>query len=159
MNPRVFGVCLLLACAAGRPPAAPTPAVGTRALERSVARLVNAHRATRHLRALRYDSVVANIARAHSLAMAGHQIPMGHDGFRRRAAAVEQHLPFGEIAENVALNDYGPARTVEVAVQGWLRSPHHLENIEGPYNVTGVGVVRARDGTFYYTQIFVAARR
>jgi uncharacterized protein YkwD len=40
-----------------------------------------------------------------------------------------------------------------------LRSPHHLENIEGSYNLTGVGIVRAKDGTFYYTQLFVARRQ
>jgi hypothetical protein len=33
-----------------------------------------------------------------------------------------------------------------------------LENIEGKYDVTGVGIVLARDGTFYYTQLFVARR-
>jgi len=49
--------------------------------------------------------------------------------------------------------------TVTVAVDGWLGSPHHRENIEGNFDRTGVGVARARDGTWYYTQIFIARRR
>ena len=128
-------------------------------MEREVARRINAHRAARRLTALTYDTAVAAIARAHSLEMAAHDVPMGHDGFHERADRVDRFLPLEAIAENVALNDYGPARTIEVAVAGWLASPHHLENIEGHFDVTGVGIVRARDGTFFYTQLFVARRK
>jgi uncharacterized protein YkwD len=132
------------------------PAFGN--LEREVARRVNAYRRAHRLPALSYDTAVAAIARAHSEDMAAHRVPMGHDGFRQRADLVERSLPLDAIAENVALNDYNRSRTVAVAVAGWLASPHHLENIEGKYDVTGVGIVLARDGTFYYTQLFVARR-
>ena len=83
------------------------------------------------------------------------------------ARALAMGLPIGNFCgtssarstENVALNDYSRTRTVAVAVQGWLHSPHHLENIAGEYDHTGVGVARAADGTFYYTQLFVSRRR
>lgn len=155
---RLFCAVLLLACA---PPAARPRAPAPRlvSLERDVARRINAHRAARRLKALVYDTAVAAIARAHSQDMADQRVPMGHDGFKHRADLVNEGLPFDAIAENVALNDYAPSRTVAVAVTGWLRSPHHLENIEGDYDVTGVGIVRASDSTFYYTQLFVARRR
>jgi uncharacterized protein YkwD len=154
---RLLCAALLLACA---PPAAvPPPAAEYAAMEREVARRVNAHRAVRRLTALTYDTALAAIARAHSLEMAAQDVPMGHDGFHERADRVDRFMPLQAIAENVAMNDYGPARTVAVAVAGWLASPHHLENIEGHYDVTGVGIVRARDGTFYYTQLFVARRK
>ena len=110
------------------------------------------------LPALSYDTAVAAIARAHSVDMAAHRVPMGHDGFRQRAGLVDRFIPLDAIAENVALNDYSRSRTVGVAVAGWLASPHHLENIEGTYDVTGVGIVLAGDGTFYYTQLFVGRR-
>lgn len=154
---RLLCAALLLACA----PAAtvPSPAAEYAAMEREVARRVNAHRAARRLTALSYDTAVAAIARAHSFEMAAHDVPMGHDGFHERTDRVDRFMPLEAIAENVALNDYGSARTVGVAVAGWLASPHHLENIEGRYDVTGVGIVRARDGTFYYTQLFVARRK
>lgn len=151
---RLASVVFLLAGARPvGPAAAPAQEFGT--LERDVARRINAHRVARRLPPLAYNAAVAAIARAHSRDMATGRVPMGHDGFERRTGLVERIVPLQAIAENVALNDYGTASTVRVAVQGWLASAHHLENIEGPYDITGVGVARARDGTFYYTQLFV----
>lgn len=49
-------------------------------------------------------------------------------------------------------------RTAAVAMDGWLKSPGHRENLPVPYEVTGVGVARAADGTYYYTQLFVTLR-
>jgi len=37
----------------------------------------------------------------------------------------------------------------------WLRSPHHLENIRGDYNYSGLGVWQDKNGVIYFTQIFV----
>lgn len=147
---------LMLACAsAGAVPT--TQASGDLApLERDVARLVNEHRASRRLHVLTVDTAVAAIARAHSVAMARGFVPIGHDGFGERANQVERFRAFSEIAENVAMNDYAPGTTVRVAMDGWLKSPHHLENIEGKFEVTGVGIARSRSGAFYFTQLFVA---
>ena len=146
---------LVLACASGgaRPPAPATSEFPD--LERAVVRLVNAHRATRHLRALVADSVLARIARDHSTDMAERRVSFGHDGFSDRAKDAERFFDYSEIAENVAYNNYARSRTVGVAVDGWLASRHHLENIEGSFDRTGVGIARSRDGTYYYTQIFV----
>jgi len=151
----------MLACAsaAPAPASAPAAALDERSLERDVTRLVNKHRVTRHLKALAYDTAIASVARAHSIAMAKGRVPLGHDGFSARADQVERVIGFSEIAENVALNDYARSRTVHVAIDGWLRSPHHRENIEGAFDVTGVGIARSRNGTYYYTQMFVARRR
>ncbi len=124
-----------------------------------MARRVNEYRVSHRLRALRYDTSLAAVAREHSEAMARGRTPLGHDGFTKRAEAVEAFMDFKEIAENVAMNNYARPRTVPVAMSGWLRSPHHRENIEGSFDVTGVGIARSRDGTFYYTQLFVARRR
>jgi uncharacterized protein YkwD len=127
-------------------------------LERAAVRLVNAHRTGHGLAALATDTVLARLARGHSRDMADRRVPFGHDGFSARAKETERYLDFGEIAENVAFNDYDRARTVRVAVNGWLTSPHHLENIEGKFNLTGVGIVQSANGTYFYTQIFVARR-
>jgi len=119
---------------------------------------VNQYRAGRRLPALRFDTAVARVARAHSLEMARGSVPLGHDGFTSRANAVERFVAFDEIAENVALNDYPRERTVTVAIDGWLHSVHHRENIEGKFDLTGVGIARSRNGTYYFTQVFVARR-
>ncbi len=153
----VLFVTLLLACA-GRPVPAPAPATEYAEMERAVVRLVNVHRKERGLRALVSDTSLARIARGHSLDMARREVPFGHAGFDARVHETERVFDFTEIAENVALNNYQRERTVRVAVDGWLSSPHHLQNIEGRFNVTGVGVVRGSNGTFYYTQLFLAYR-
>jgi uncharacterized protein YkwD len=57
-------------------------------------------------------------------------------------------------AENVAFNQ-GHRDPAADAVRGWLASRGHRENIEGPYELTGVGVVSNAKGEFYFTQIFV----
>ncbi len=46
----------------------------------------------------------------------------------------------------------GVART---AVGLWLKSPHHLENICGDYNYSGLGVWQDKNGAIYFTQIFM----
>jgi uncharacterized protein YkwD len=53
--------------------------------------------------------------------------------------------------ENIA-HGYGTAQNV---MNAWLSSPEHRANIEnGSYRALGVGVVRAADGTLYWTQDF-----
>jgi uncharacterized protein YkwD len=41
-------------------------------------------------------------------------------------------------------------------MRGWLASRGHRESIEGPYELTGVGVVSNAAGEIYFTQLFVA---
>lgn len=157
MRPLVC-VLLALACAAGGGPPAPAR-TDYRDLELAVVRLVNAHRVARHLRSLLADSGVARIAREHSRDMAEHRVSFGHDGFDDRVKEAEHVFDLSEIAENVALNNYPRGRTVTVAVRGWLGSAHHRHNIEGNFDRTGVGIARSADGTWYYTQIFIAKSR
>lgn len=149
---------LVLACASGGAPPAPAT-TDSRDLETVVVRLINAYRAGHHLRGLLVDTMLARIARDHSRDMAERRVPFGHEGFDDRAKEAERQFDYSEIAENVALNDYPRSRTVTVAVNGWLGSPHHLANIEGNFDRTGVGVVRSGNGTYYYTQIFLARTR
>jgi len=40
-------------------------------------------------------------------------------------------------------------------VRGWLESRAHRENIDGSYNLTGIGVARNAAGEVFFTQIFV----
>jgi uncharacterized protein YkwD len=157
MRPFLCAV-LVLACAGGAPSPAPVT-TEYRDLEQAVLRQVNAYRVRRHLRSLVADSGIARIAREHSREMAERRVSFGHDGFDDRVKEAERRFDFSEIAENVALNDYPRARTVTVAVDGWLGSPHHRENIEGNFDRTGVGIARSGDGTYYYTQVFIARSR
>lgn len=126
------------------------------AIEAEVHHRVNRHRAARGLPALSLDERVSAVARRHSQAMAGHRARFGHDGFDQRAARVSGLFEVRALAENVAYD--GRPRTAARAVNGWISSAGHRANLEGDFHVTGIGAARARDGTVYLTQIFVAHR-
>jgi uncharacterized protein YkwD len=40
-------------------------------------------------------------------------------------------------------------------VQGWLNSPGHLKNIQGDFDLTGIGVVKTAQNRYYFTQLFI----
>jgi uncharacterized protein YkwD len=46
--------------------------------------------------------------------------------------------------------------TAREVVDNWLKSPMHKKNIEGAFNLTGIGVAADKKGTLYFTQIFVS---
>jgi uncharacterized protein YkwD len=128
-------------------------------LESRTYRLVNDHRRAIGLPPLVHDARIAAVARRHSRNMAEGRVPAGHDGFETRRRAISKKIPLRGIAENVGVNDYPRTDTVRAAVSGWLESRGHRENIEGRYDLTGVGIARDARGAYYYTQIFVRRKQ
>lgn len=126
-------------------------------LEQSVLRQINQYRASRKLAPLKLDARISAQAAAHSQAMATGKVPFSHNGFDQRVQAIARSLPYSSAAENVAYNQ-GYADPATQAVQGWLKSPGHLKNIQGQFNLTGISVVRNAKGEYYFTQIFIRSR-
>lgn len=151
---------LLLAMLAAVLGACAAPMAGVRkdglvGMERRMFDLVNEHRARSGLPALRYDPLVSEIARSHSRQMANGDVRFGHRGFHARARAVRIFRRSGWISENVAVNGFDRPVSPPMAMKGLLGSRKHRRNIEGEYLLTGVGVARAPNGAYYYTQLFV----
>ena len=130
------------------------PTTETASLERTVSALVNRHRRSVGLRPLADDPTITRQARLHSAAMAAGKTPPGHAGFDDRVATLRRVMAARRTAENVAFNQ-GHRDPAAVAVRGWLASRGHRQNIEGPYELTGVGVASNAKGEVYFTQIFV----
>ncbi len=126
-------------------------------LEQSVLQQINQYRASRKLAPLKLDARISAQAAAHSQAMATGKVPFSHNGFDQRVQAIARSLPYSSAAENVAYNQ-GYADPATQAVQGWLKSPGHLKNIQGQFNLTGISVVRNAKGEYYFTQIFIRSR-
>ena len=126
-------------------------------LERLTLDKVNAYRASKGLLGLRWNESIAERARRHSRDMASGASAFGHDGFDARMHELAKSVIWASVAENVfmLLNLSDPAA---VAVGGWIDSPGHRQNIEGDYDLTGIGIVRAEDGSLYFTQIFVKSK-
>lgn len=114
--------------------------------------LINEHRAGMGLKPLVINEVIIKAAESHSHNMAVKKIPFGHQGFDSRMDKLSTQLkPTNSFAENVA---YGPT-TAKEAVELWLTSSGHRENIEGNYNLTGIGIAKSKNGDLYYTEIFI----
>jgi uncharacterized protein YkwD len=126
--------------------------INTAAIEASVFKQINDYRASQKLPLLTRNSAINNQARIHSQSMASGAVPFGHNGFSQRVKATR--INYIAAAENVAFNR-GFRDPATAAVEGWLKSPGHLANIKGKYNVTGIGVASNSRGEIFLTQIFM----
>lgn len=122
-------------------------------LEQSVFQKINQYRQQKGLAALTLNSTITGQARQHSLNMANTRV-LSHNGFDGRVKVIGQKIRWTGAAENVAYNA-GFSDPVTQAVNGWLKSPGHLKNIMGNYNLTGIGVAKNSQNQIYFTQIFI----
>ena len=123
-------------------------------MERRIHQQINNHRESIGLSPLQLNSAITEQARLHSRAMATGERQPGHDGFDERMAAIEEEIQRGDAAENVGVN-WGMDDPAATAVRLWLESPQHRANIEGGFQLTGIGVAKNDEGRYYFTQIFV----
>jgi uncharacterized protein YkwD len=117
---------------------------------------VNARRQSLGLPALTWHSTVAQLAADHSARMANGSRPFGHDGFEERIASAAATLTVSSASENVATNNYPVDRVAQQVVDGWISSSGHRRNLEGDFQLTGVGVARSPAGDYFVTQIYLA---
>ena len=129
--------------------------IDTITLENSVFQQVNQYRLSRQLPTLTLNPHITQQARVHSQNMAKGAVPFSHQGFEQRVEAVP--VRYSSASENVAFNQ-GYSDPATEAVNGWLKSPGHLHNIQGNYNLTGIGVATNQKGEVYLTQIFIRSR-
>jgi len=124
-------------------------------VEKETFLLVNQYRKASDLPALTWDEAIAKEARAHSKDMATGRVDFGHDGFSDRVSRLSTVMTgLWGAGENVLMSSTLD-QAAQMAVTLWLRSPHHLKNIRGDYNYSGLGVWQDKEGTIYFTQIFV----
>lgn len=126
----------------------------TQALEQAVYRQINQYRARKGLSALTIADSLTQQARLHSQDMATGKMPFSHQGFDQRVKEIAKSVPYRGAAENIAYN-MGYEDPASQAVEGWLKSPGHLKNIQETYGLTGIGVSRNAKGEIYFTQIFI----
>jgi uncharacterized protein YkwD len=128
----------------------------TNSIEQSVFNQINQYRVSKGLTPLSRDARIDRQAKIHSRNMATGKTSFGHDGFSERIKDVG--VSNRTSAENIAKNR-GSRDSASVAVQGWLKSPGHLKNIQNQdFNLTGIGVEINSKGKVYLTQIFLHSR-
>lgn len=147
-------IALALVVGSSRPIVATEP----EAIEQAVERGVNEKRAAHHLSPLVHADDLSRVARLHSEEMAreGRMAHETRDGRGPADRVFEARIPYRRLAENVATAK-GHRDPVRVVVSGWMDSSGHRANILDP-NVaeTGTGVAVGKDGTVYFTQLFLA---
>ena len=127
-------------------------------LEQRAFALINQARQAKGLPALVWDADAALLARAHSAQMATQGFFNHFDPAGRDVAARAKELKvrgWRALGENIAYNR-GYERPADFAVERWLGSPSHLENIIRPgFTRAGLGVSRSAIGRIYFTQVFI----
>jgi uncharacterized protein YkwD len=122
---------------------------------------INGTRRKHNMVDLRRDPQLDVIARAHSADMAArrylsHDTPEGLNPVDRLERGGAEGFTLA--GENVGKT--GVTEPHQEIFDAWLASPVHRENVLAPaFNATGIGVARALNGTYYYSQIFVTYPR
>lgn len=119
-------------------------------MESEILQYVNEDRKEHGLSPLELNSIESSLAGQHSRDMASGKVKFGHDGFNKRAKAIQKALGGTVFGENVASG----RMTAREVVDGWLKSPGHKKNIEGNFTITGIGYASNNNGEIYFTQIF-----
>lgn len=125
-----------------------------KAQENEVIRLVNVERAKKGLPALRANWELSRVARMKSQDMINknyfsHTSPTYGSPFDMMEAF---GVKFSAAGENIAMGQ----RTPQAVMTAWMNSPGHRSNILGAsYTQIGVGLARNKNGTSYWTQMFI----
>jgi len=130
----------------------------TEALERRVFDLINQKRMQHGLQPVMWSDDVARVARLHSANMAKYRFfsHQGIDGKRVSNRAESMGVrKWRSLGENIAYSR-GFGSPLENAIESWMRSSGHRENILGnQWQKTGVGIARLPNGVYYFTQVFL----
>lgn len=152
----IVSVTILAACS-DDDGVGPVDNPGIPEIEQRVHTLINQYRVDQGLAPLTMSDVITTQCRNHSRNMADGTVPFSHDGFQDRVDAISIQISISHAAENVATNS-GYSDPAQVAVDGWIKSEGHKKNIEGNYDLTGVGVSQSAEGGYYLTQMFAKSR-
>jgi uncharacterized protein YkwD len=140
--------------------AAPVVAVAVAATgdEHRAFDLINAERQRRGLRPLAWDGGLVRLARYHSQNMARGSFlsHVDRDGLDLKGRAQALGLRgWSTLGENIAYNQ-GYSDPTAFAVERWMISEKHRENaMSAEFTHAAVGIARAADGTYYFTQVFM----
>jgi uncharacterized protein YkwD len=119
--------------------------------ELELADLINEHRVSLGLNPLQLINHVSYKSEEHNAYMIARKV-VNHDLFPERSENIMEVLGAVKVNENVAYNFVSSSS----ALNAWLNSPGHRENIEGNFTHFGISIrVDAETGKKYYTNIFV----
>lgn len=111
--------------------------------------LINAYRASIGLNELKEINHISYKSEEHDHYMIANNV-VNHNDFVSRSENIMKVLGAKSVSENIAYNYNSP----KAALDAWLRSPTHKQNIEGNFTHFGLSIRLSADGKKYYTNIF-----
>jgi uncharacterized protein YkwD len=139
----------------------PLKVVNTFDLERRAFELINERRENCGLSPLKWSDDIARIARLHSENMANYNFfsHTGIDGLMVNDRADFLGIrKWQAIGENIAFNQ-GFENPVEFAVEHWMKSPKHRDNLmNSRWKESGIGVAVTENGKYYFTEVFIVRK-
>ncbi|WP_269684487.1 CAP domain-containing protein [Flavobacterium lacustre] len=113
--------------------------------------LINTYRVSIGLNALEKNDYVSFKSEEHDNYMITNNI-VSHNDFVARSEDIMKKVGAKSVSENIAFNYNSP----QGAVDAWLKSPSHRENIEGNFTHFGIAIrENPATGKKYYTNIFI----
>lgn len=138
-----------------QPPSPPQSAQITQ-METAVRQGINQVRQKNGLQPLQNNEKLAQVARNYSRQMAQQNFfsHTGADGSTLQDRVSAGGISYWIVGENLFKSQNVP-QPVPAAIEGWMQSPGHRENILRPvFRETGIGVWRVGN-TYYITQLFL----
>lgn len=112
--------------------------------------LINAYRVSKGLNPLEKINHISYKSEEHDNYMIANNV-VNHNDFVARSENIMKVLGAKTVSENIAYNYSTP----QAALNAWLASPGHKENIEGDFTHFGISIrENPATGRKYYTNIF-----
>lgn len=119
-------------------------------IEIEILELINNHRISMGLNALRNHNTIKAVAFTHTDYMVEVN-NVSHDNFFQRKNSLIQNASATKVSENVAY----AFSSAESVVNAWLNSEGHRENIEGDFTDFDVSAEKNEEGKWFFTNIFI----
>ena len=111
--------------------------------------LINAYRVSIGLNELKEINHISYKSEEHDHYMIANNV-VNHNDFVSRSENIMKVLGAKSVSENIAYNYNSP----KAALDAWLKSPSHKQNIEGNFTHFGLSIRVSAEGKKYYTNIF-----
>ena len=113
-------------------------------------KLINDYRVSVGLTILERINYISGESEGHNNYMIANNV-VNHNGFVNRSENIIKTLGAKTVGENIAYNYSNP----QSAINAWLNSPGHKENIVGNFTHFGISIrENTETGKKYYTNIF-----
>jgi uncharacterized protein YkwD len=124
--------------------------------EAEIVKLTNIKRKKRGLKLLKINSQLVCLARKQSASMArNNQLSHTVNGKTLAHRIEKSRYAYRNIGENVARSKGSPPHVIKM----WMKSQGHRVNVLNPhFSEIGIGIVRAKNGDKYFTQIYGTPR-